>query len=290
MLRYTGRDPIFKQPKSLIKVPIKDCAIVGNSGLLLDHEYGRIIDEHDFVMRFNGAPTQGFEKYVGNKTTVRFINIRFKNITEFANEGSSILFEKEYILHLLKSRRKSQDKVVDEDDAEVPLIPQWLLDRSYTLSSSFQERFMAELCPIRHSLGFIGIILALQYCEHVNAFGFGQEESKGGQTNHYFSTPGYFFFHDIISAGKHEFNIELILIRTLHNANVIRLYPDPIALVSSEDYALVHKSDYVNAIFAKQGHWYDFLRMFLTYKNIINWKTNQTQHLPNGKLCPFGNK
>lgn len=47
------------------------CAIVLNSGLLSDprYEYGEFIDRHDTVVRFNMAPTKGYEKIVGTRTT-----------------------------------------------------------------------------------------------------------------------------------------------------------------------------------------------------------------------------
>ena len=48
-------------------------ALVGNSSTLLDHSYGKLIDSHDYVIRFNIAIIDGYEKYVGSKTSYRWI-------------------------------------------------------------------------------------------------------------------------------------------------------------------------------------------------------------------------
>eukprot|EP00898_Chlorokybus_atmophyticus_P005324 jgi/Chlat1/5793/Chrsp387S05512 len=50
------------------------CAIVGNSGSLLYEQYGKDIDAHDAVFRFNQAPTLGYEVHVGSRTTFEFLN------------------------------------------------------------------------------------------------------------------------------------------------------------------------------------------------------------------------
>ena len=47
------------------------CALVGNSGGLLTTELGDVLDEHEVVLRLDGAPTRGFEKHVGRRTTFR---------------------------------------------------------------------------------------------------------------------------------------------------------------------------------------------------------------------------
>lgn len=46
---------------------MKYCAVVFSS--VFSRNYGRFIDAHDLVFRFNMAPTRGYEEIVGNKTT-----------------------------------------------------------------------------------------------------------------------------------------------------------------------------------------------------------------------------
>lgn len=47
------------------------CALVGSSGTLLHHQYGRDIDAHEFVIRTNLAPLAGYEDVVGRKVSLR---------------------------------------------------------------------------------------------------------------------------------------------------------------------------------------------------------------------------
>ncbi|MCK5604184.1 glycosyltransferase family 29 protein [Candidatus Pacearchaeota archaeon] len=48
--------------------------IVGSSAKLLKSKHGANIDSFDNVLRFNRAPTEGFEEHVGSKTTMRIVN------------------------------------------------------------------------------------------------------------------------------------------------------------------------------------------------------------------------
>ena len=49
-------------------------AVIGSSSSLLGNNLGKIIDSFDEVVRFNRAPTGGWEKHVGSKTTLRVSN------------------------------------------------------------------------------------------------------------------------------------------------------------------------------------------------------------------------
>lgn len=54
---------------------VKTCAIVGSSGsLLFEPAFGAQIQRADMVVRFNDAPTAGFEAFVGNRTDYRVYN------------------------------------------------------------------------------------------------------------------------------------------------------------------------------------------------------------------------
>ena len=53
---------------------LRSCAIVGGSGILRSFPQGGPIDKHEAVLRVNNCPVRGFERLVGSKTTVRFVN------------------------------------------------------------------------------------------------------------------------------------------------------------------------------------------------------------------------
>ncbi|KAK4760564.1 hypothetical protein SAY87_005457 [Trapa incisa] len=58
------------------------CAVVGNSGILLNTHYGNLIDSHEAVIRLNNAIISSYEDQVGTKTTISFVN---SNILHFCS-------------------------------------------------------------------------------------------------------------------------------------------------------------------------------------------------------------
>ena len=63
--------------RELMGVPTdgySSCAIVGSSGVLGLERLGELIDEAEFVMRFNLNPVRGYEEIAGSFTTLRALN------------------------------------------------------------------------------------------------------------------------------------------------------------------------------------------------------------------------
>ena len=72
----SGEHKLLLNSDSSLLLDLKDkkIAVVGSSGILLDKEYGKEIDDHDYIVRFNVARVKGFEKNVGSRTDIRFFN------------------------------------------------------------------------------------------------------------------------------------------------------------------------------------------------------------------------
>lgn len=65
---------VLPEYEQMRKLRYRTCAVVGSSPEVKLYEDGAEIDSHDAVFRANIAITRGFEKYVGNRTTLRVIN------------------------------------------------------------------------------------------------------------------------------------------------------------------------------------------------------------------------
>ncbi|XP_049949130.1 beta-galactoside alpha-2,6-sialyltransferase 2 [Schistocerca serialis cubense] len=159
------------------------CAIVTNAGSLDGSGLGNFIDTHDVVLRFNHAPTEGYESDVGSKTTLRILNSQvvskpeFNFLTSALYQGISLLawdpsnysssLEEWYenpdfdvFTPYFKHREKFPDAVFHLLDPR----SQWLL------WEYIQSHIPVRIRKNPPSSGFLGLALLLPHCAYVDLF------------------------------------------------------------------------------------------------------------------------
>ncbi|XP_023663590.1 alpha-N-acetyl-neuraminyl-2,3-beta-galactosyl-1,3-N-acetyl-galactosaminide alpha-2,6-sialyltransferase [Paramormyrops kingsleyae] len=62
------------QMNQYLDIHPKECALVSSSGQMLKSSMGKEIDQAEFVIRMNNAPTVGYEQDVGSRTNLRVVS------------------------------------------------------------------------------------------------------------------------------------------------------------------------------------------------------------------------
>ncbi|KAK1426238.1 hypothetical protein QVD17_14907 [Tagetes erecta] len=181
-------------PVSDSKLKYKTCAVVGNSGILLKHDLGGVIDDHEFVIRLNNARTSGYERNVGSKTSLSFVNSNIlhtcaRKETCFCHpygEKVPIMMYMCQMIHFL-------DYVVCSSSHKAPLLitdPRFDVLCARIVKYYSVSRFLKETgkpleawaglhdgSNFHYSSGMQAVMLALGICEKVSIFGFGKMDN-----------------------------------------------------------------------------------------------------------------
>ncbi|XP_020338162.1 beta-galactoside alpha-2,6-sialyltransferase 2 [Oncorhynchus kisutch] len=161
----------------------KSCAVVTSAGAILNSSLGREIDSHEAVLRFNAAPTEGYENDVGNKTTIRIINSqilarpRHRFTTSSLYKGMTLVAwdPAPYSVDLPRWYRNPDYDLFtpyEERRRLHPTQPFYILHPKFIwqLWDVIQGNTQENIQPNPPSSGFIGIVLMMSLCEEVHVY------------------------------------------------------------------------------------------------------------------------
>ncbi|XP_068602826.1 beta-galactoside alpha-2,6-sialyltransferase 2 [Brachionichthys hirsutus] len=175
--------PLEKLHKQQEQSSFKTCAVVTSAGAILRSGLGKEIDTHDAVLRFNAAPTEGYERDVGNKTTIRIINSQILANPRHRFNTSSIYKDvtlvawdpAPYTVNLHKWYASPDYNLFGpyvEHRKRHPGQPFYILHPSYVwqLWDVIQGNTQENIQPNPPSSGFIGILMMMAMCERVHVY------------------------------------------------------------------------------------------------------------------------
>ncbi|KAI1278409.1 Beta-galactoside alpha-2,6-sialyltransferase 2 [Halotydeus destructor] len=173
-LRLTGR-----------RATQRTCALVTSAGSLKGAKLGPEIDSHDLIVRFNNAPTEGFEEDVGARTTVRILNSKVLSSKTF---NVSLPMYKNSVLVLWDPFVYTADEdltdplPVDHDffenykmsRAQEPDTPIYILSPAavWRTWDALQNSTTVPLPKTPPSSGFLGINFLVNFCARLSVYEF----------------------------------------------------------------------------------------------------------------------
>lgn len=189
----------------------KNIAVVGSSGILLDKEYGEQIDANDVVVRFNVSRVKGYEKHVGSRTDIRFMN-------GHAFDGSSD-----------PTRFKSHDpNFVSKLIGETLIVKSWNVSEFmngifkttpqnsvYFINPPFTQ-YCNSVTGKEATCGLVGILFLSLFSRNISCFGFNFYKD-GWSSNHYWEEMGEY-------KQGHSFNNEEAIFTQLEKEEKIKIY------------------------------------------------------------------
>ena len=192
----------------------KSIAVVGNSGMLMEKEYGELIDSHDIVIRTNHGKIKNFEKNVGQKTDIRFLSGK-----GFWYGKSMDAVYSNYD-HKFVTNLKNQKVIVKANPMSAAIQG---ISRHYKtqanihyLKQSFVDYIETTYNVPNSTLGFSAICYALCLSSNVSIFGFGFFQESWDKQH---------YFEKITPYGRgHKFKAEENCVMSFEQADFLRIH------------------------------------------------------------------
>lgn len=212
----------------------RTCAVVGNSGVLLNSGCGREIDGHDFVIRCNLAPLEEFAEDVGLRSDFTTMN---PSVIQRAYGGLRNDSDRERFVRRLGALNDSvlwiPAFMVKGGERHVECVNDLILRHrlrvrtaypSLRLVHAVRGYWLTNKVNIkRPSTGLLMYTLATRFCDEIHLYGFWPfPKDLGGNPvkYHYYDALKYRYFS---KASPHRMPLEFKTLKTLHSHGALKL-------------------------------------------------------------------
>ncbi|KAF4090326.1 hypothetical protein AMELA_G00050570 [Ameiurus melas] len=207
------------------------CMVVGSGGILHAKHLGAHIDKYDIIIRMNNAPVYGFEEDAGSRTTIRLTYPEAASFLEQEYQDTDIVavvvfkrLDLEWLTSIVTKKPLSwwsklwfwRDVVSD-----IPLQPgnfrilnPEILSRIWHVMQNYGKH-ESKTVP---TLGFTGVVVALQLCDEVSLAGFGYDFKHPGSLLHYYGTVR---MDHMMAQVVHDVSAERRVLRDLVKSGVV---------------------------------------------------------------------
>ncbi|XP_035677426.1 alpha-2,8-sialyltransferase 8B-like [Branchiostoma floridae] len=213
------------------------CAVVGNSGVLLESRCGAEIDSKDYVVRIDIPVVRGYEKDVGERTSMTVLNLstpkrlqssaRLKNRTQDVYEsrlrnigGTALVMDKRSRSNMTSLARKYHLSF------SLYTVRGRLVRGINPLASRLASRKMGSGIP---TIGLVTVLMATAFCDHPYLYGFFPFQKDANNT----PIPYHYYPGDYIKpikqneGGRHNMSREYDFYRNLHKQGVLKTQVGP---------------------------------------------------------------
>ncbi|XP_061533788.1 alpha-2,8-sialyltransferase 8B [Phycodurus eques] len=211
------------------------CAVVGNSGVLLNSGCGPQIDSHDFVIRCNLAPVEEYSQDVGHRTNLVTMNPsvvqrafqdladdewRLRFVRRLQSLSGSVLWIPAFMAKGGEERVEWALRLILQHTADVrtafPSLRLLHAVRGYWLTNKVHIK--------RPTTGLLMYTMATRFCEEIHLYGFWPfpHDAEGKAVKyHYYDTLKYEYTS---SASPHTMPLEFRTLNALHRQGALRLH------------------------------------------------------------------
>ncbi|XP_019622986.1 PREDICTED: sia-alpha-2,3-Gal-beta-1,4-GlcNAc-R:alpha 2,8-sialyltransferase-like isoform X1 [Branchiostoma belcheri] len=213
----------------------RKCAVIGNSGILLDSGCGNEIDKADFVFRCNFAPTKGYERDVGTKTNFTTFNgsilqYRFKYLATEKDRrkflrfvqalGDAIFWMPVFTYHTNAIPARILTDFFWENRNKTNVKLAWLGNALKWINGYWRVKHQFK--AYRLTSGVFMYTVAQAICDEIHLYGFYpfQEDEEGHPIPYHYYEPKEV---NQTYSRVHKMDAENLVLRSLHTKGVLKL-------------------------------------------------------------------